>query len=1331
MGLFSDIISGIGNGISDLFGGGGNNDQKKRQQQQPQAPASVSPPIGGFNRSPVQLPAVFQAAQQQQQQNPLHLFTPNQQPNPLQPPQPQQQQAPQTNVQNYAQPQDHPSLFGQLLHGAGGVVRSVAQPFVNVGEDVSNGIGNAEVGAAHLLGLAPNVKTQTNQQQFGDINNSVGLKTEDNTPKNFLLNTAQVAGTVLAPEADAAAEAGAQAALNPETANTAIQLARMGLHQASDDVLNNGLRSAVINTAGRVGANAAIGGGFNAVNGIQQGENPGQVLKDFGTGALFGGGTGAATGVLPIIKGARALTDDETAGVAGEKAPVESGVKSPAEATNSPAGEKNAPPEKAPGAAETGIKSPPAVTEPASTVEAPAPGALTTTPALTKTGDDTQDLHNVLSLVADRLTNGRDFTPEGGGKGLVQHVIDLLNARPGDTVAGHLNSRMGAALSNTEQQNIRKAIETGSTKGLSDKEKAVHDALQTIESSSSDVRSKESSDYQAVQNHFPQVREVSARGAAKGAALSKGLPNKVEIYNDLLNQNSRFSEGSTLGTFTRNGKSITGDANDLGLVPKKNGTFVDKAGNVYQYSRATSQDLENAGAKIQAPKDAFSTYVKDTLALKDRADARDFLIKNADEAGLSEKPVAGRQAVVTLKDSSGEEHNFYTDKKTAKAISKSPISSFFSGEPNLATKLANKATSLVTQLTVGNPTVHGENLAANAYVSTGAKSLSHLTGELDPATELRMADKGVYAPSYGKNNVNTIAKFTHGATKLNEAALANIDHRIRYGMFKTLTEDKGLSDAQAAKQINQWMGGKEVYKGNNFQLGMFWNYFLRQNVNAGRVLAQAAKGNVAPLIRAGIAAGTVAAANYGEQKLTGNNQAYVRPPGVLGAGNDVLKSVESVRNGQYRAAVNPIVNHINPLISQAAEQILGVDPYGNKFANGQERVNNLLSMTPETNLLNDNGHSAAEKGLNTFGIYTPHIKGDMAVSPTAPGASVLNVKDALNGSTKAFPNDFTGEQTSKAVNDFVNATGGKDYTYKNAATIASQTPEQRQAFTTNTKALETAGVSSQTAPTYAKDMMNMSKSDQADYLKAIKDVNTSTDGTTLSASSIESQLAKNGNIPLAASLNKGISSSLSQQDKNTLETYKLKGETYLEDNTNAYNYYMADINNKNALGTLTTGPDKDTDMGTAFSGTGGTLYVKAAVAKTNAENNVPQSLQDLYYHTTKTQYDKGEISAADSAALTKYVQELNANGVIDKFGLATGTSGSSGGGSSSTSAAAVDRAAGIPYGTISGSFVKPIADPGLQLTSPKPFQAPKLAKYTPDAKANPFVRSISVSSRVK
>lgn len=142
----------------------------------------------------------------------------------------------------------------QQKQGSRGIISSLVSPFINTGQAVSNAIGNTEVKAAHALGLANNTNTQTSKQQFGAIP-IIGGIVQNQTPKTFAGNAAQVGGTLIAPESGA------------------------------------GLLSKVA-TGARAGA--VVGAG----SGVANNENLGGVIKSAGEGAAIGGAIPAGTKLL-------------------------------------------------------------------------------------------------------------------------------------------------------------------------------------------------------------------------------------------------------------------------------------------------------------------------------------------------------------------------------------------------------------------------------------------------------------------------------------------------------------------------------------------------------------------------------------------------------------------------------------------------------------------------------------------------------------------------------------------------------------------------------------------------------------------------------------------------------------------------------------------------------------------------------------------------------------------------------------------------------------------------------------------------------------------------
>ncbi len=936
---------------------------------------------------------------------------------------------------------------------------------------------------------------------------------------------------------------------------------------------------------------------------------------------------------------------------------------------------------------------------------------------LEKTGNVQTDLENAAQAVHDRIENPADFT----GNAKAQDIIDQVNGRQqgNSVVAKEFADRLDAVLTKEQQLNVQDALQSGTVDQLTGDEKAVAEILQQHLHNPADVlRAATDKDYVAGNNYSTQIR---AGGGIKSAArtannIGTTLKSKVSNFNDLLQQ-SRFSQARTLGKFTSGKTTVFGDPGELGLVAKKDGTFVDKAGKVYDYSHATNKELaDNAGIKTQGLSNSSHTYATDTMNLKVRSDAANELIKNPEKYGLSDTAIETDQPSVTIKGSDGENHEFFTDKGTQEALQKAGVTTGGIGnKTNLATTLFNKATTGVVQSIVANPLVHSANQLVQGMVASGLRAnglggASFLKNAFNHGVDDVVAfhDAGGYVPTYGKDIQTVLSKLSFGGSKLNEKAMSAIDGNFRVGAFKSLTKG-GMAPKEAAATVNRFMGDRAVFKDAQPQMGMFMHYFVTMNKSAGSTLAQAVKGHPGALANAATAAAITYGLQQQFQKFTGNENASVHAPGIVGIGKDYVKSGEELSKGHFANALNPIVNRINPLITQVAEQILGVNRYGDKFKNGASRAENAAAITPETNAIASNGHSFGEKVLNTFGLYTPHIKGNMATNNPAL-APILNVKGAQNGSTVAFPKDFTGEQNSKAVNDYLGNTG-TPYSSKTAAQFGSQTQDQQKALIAATKVLRPVGV---TNPVDIQKFSKLSGSDQQTYVDVVKSLNAA--GTTVNSSAIEKELVSKGNVGLAASLNTSIPTDPPQDQKNALEGYATAGNTgqrnvWLQNNDNADSYYKAAIAKAQATGALT---NEDKDTSGTWSGTGNTLAVKALVAQTNKQNNVSQELQQLYEDTTKTQYNN--MTGAQKDALTQYANQLNANGVIDKFGIASGTSG----GSSKNN---------LPNGN---AVVMPSKGTGLTAGSVK-YVAPTLAtaKVGASTNNNPFVRSISTSKGVK
>lgn len=322
MGFLTDL-GNIFHSIGGFFSGGDNNNNQPQNNNQNQI--SVAPQQNNNRPAPQIIQPSQNNTQQPQQPNLINLQQPLQKANPAAAPPPPQinpngpgafnvndlvngtlakAPMPAAPAVSAAPAAPGPSVASRVGGFLGNLAKGVGGAFVNTGEDVSNAIGNAEVGGAHMLGLAPNVKTETNQQQFGDINKSVGLPTISNTPAHFLENAGQVGLTVLAPETEGAIAAGTDAVL-PEATNAAGQI--------------------ISKLAPKVLTGVTTGGAFGGLNAASSGQN---VVQGIEHGAEIGGVGGGILGGVPLVKAG--LSDIPTAGDTAAIAPDEIavGVKS-------------------------------------------------------------------------------------------------------------------------------------------------------------------------------------------------------------------------------------------------------------------------------------------------------------------------------------------------------------------------------------------------------------------------------------------------------------------------------------------------------------------------------------------------------------------------------------------------------------------------------------------------------------------------------------------------------------------------------------------------------------------------------------------------------------------------------------------------------------------------------------------------------------------------------------------------------------------------------------------------------------------------------------------
>ena len=390
---------------------------------------------------------------------------------------------------------------------------------------------------------------------------------------------------------------------------------------------------------------------------------------------------------------------------------------------------------------------------------------------------------------------------------------------------------------------------------------------------------------------------------------------------------------------------------------------------------------------------------------------------------------------------------------------------------------------------VANPLIHGQNQEFNALFSAAwnmpgnkianmsriVKNQLSLKGDALDNWRTEFYRNGGFSPDYGKDTHGFIAKGIEKVgidpkrAEILPSAMASLEQNIRVALYKSGIEAK-MKPADVIKTIDHALGDSKMMDDMASTFGLFLHY-LKTNVNiGGRAVGSLAKGNVLPLI--GIATGAAAwyAANKAWQEATGNPNASVRAPGVLGTTLQIAKAPSQIAQGRVPSV---ITSHINPLINYVAgaafnkdlqKPVRGEQSNNNKiFGPGNEGLpaytfKSLFGQSAPVSNVSSGKQSVAEAGIGSLlGLYTPHVNGNVA-SPNIPFLNTPNAQTATQpnkiGSTAVDPtgiqqernfyankdsllNSLAGPQTKgayDAVNNFID----RDRTTDGKTILASQ-----------------------------------------------------------------------------------------------------------------------------------------------------------------------------------------------------------------------------------------------------------------------------------------------------
>ena len=278
---------GLVNDVKNFFGG--NNQPKKnpndQPQQQPSAPAMVFRPGGQGSAQSDNTDFL-----PQNRLNPGKLLNlTNLNPNVLQKVAPNLPTAPTTTPES-TQPPD--SIIHDLTH--------------NPVTDFAGSIVKPTIEMGHALTQVPKaIYREVQNKPITDIQQSVyGTSDSGQLAKKIIGDTVNTGLLAAAPGVDGAAlkatEIGA-AALRPEAANTAVQLAKLGLNQASKTGFDDASGQLLTKIAPKVLSGTALGATGSANSAFSNNASLPDILKAGAEGGAIGGLTGGVAGAIPLL----------------------------------------------------------------------------------------------------------------------------------------------------------------------------------------------------------------------------------------------------------------------------------------------------------------------------------------------------------------------------------------------------------------------------------------------------------------------------------------------------------------------------------------------------------------------------------------------------------------------------------------------------------------------------------------------------------------------------------------------------------------------------------------------------------------------------------------------------------------------------------------------------------------------------------------------------------------------------------------------------------------------------------------------------------------------
>lgn len=882
----------------------------------------------------------------------------------------------------------HQSVLQQAGHAAGGIISAVGKPLAQFPLDVANEAYNNAVAPALSLPKFHDPRSVPGLE--GNVATAVGA---DGTVHQLLTSGAQTALTIGTGGIDDLAET------------------------AASRVLPKVLPKFVSTLVPKVATGAVTGAGFGGLSAAGANESPEEILKATGEGAAAGAALPvAARGikVLPkaALKTASAVNSGTSAAIERYKAvnkaedAIDIGKTGDVKAVQSIKDQGKA--------AGVAAKQAPQASITPEVAPSPAPAPIKVK-VPTKVSTGIPEVDKAINDVAAQYAKPNAYD------GDINRVTEQVsgNERVGNRLASKLGAVLKKSLTPEENQAVEDFLDGHPTSALTAKALKVANALKTLRDPAHAVRAAVKPSIGKVVDYSPRISadDINLKGIVKGTV--NGIKTKVgQTLGGKFNLNSRFSESRVNDKFISGKKTLLGNPTKLGLKDAGNGNFRDAQGHVFKRVHATKDELEAAGHGPFARRTSSVNriYHGDTLSLKAKADAVTAISKDPNKFGLfTQKQIDDGVAPKDVKAVTGVKglDGLYASEKDATNLTHKL--GFDRKSTPLGLRAFDAVSNAATQAIVLNPFFHGMNQLYQAGIAAGnlpglkglpghgwvsvAKAFANVT-EDDLKT---VAEKGAGGSDYGAYTKSVLANLTHGATKLNTKALAAYELRLRAALYKTSIE-KGMSSADAVKNINTFLGDTKHVNDSIRRATLFAHYFKTMAKAMGTQLKHPVEQRGALANTAALAA-IVAATSYGYQKLTGNQNAYVRAPGELGLAKEAIESGKEIAEGQFPSIVT---NRINPVVKEAGQQLFDKDIFtgqavtdsaGGRLGHAESA---LVAPVATASKVTSGKRNLVEAASNQFGLNTPHAKGYKA-SEKIPA---LNTPKALAGNGEAAQNDY-------------------------------------------------------------------------------------------------------------------------------------------------------------------------------------------------------------------------------------------------------------------------------------------------------------------------------------